>query len=130
MPVIRALAAAGVPVSVDTYRAAVAEAALDAGARSSTTSSGGLADPDDGRGGRAPPACPWILMHWRGHSRDMQALAHYGDVVADVPAELAGRVDAALAAGVDAEQHRARPRPRLRQDRRAQLGAAAPGSTS
>jgi len=48
--------------------------------------------------------CPWVLMHWRGHSADMQSLAGYGDVVADVRAELGERVDAALAAGVAPEQ--------------------------
>ncbi|MDT4960228.1 MAG: dihydropteroate synthase, partial [Pseudonocardiales bacterium] len=49
-------------------------------------------------------ACPWILMHWRGHSASMQQLAHYDDVVSDVRAELSARVDAALAAGVDRDQ--------------------------
>jgi dihydropteroate synthase len=43
----------------------------------------------------------WVLMHWRGHSRDMQALATYDDVVAEVRDELRGRADAAIAAGVD-----------------------------
>ncbi len=50
----------------------------------------------------AAAGVPWVLMHWRGHSRDMQALARYGDVVGDVRAELSRQVDAALAAGVDA----------------------------
>jgi dihydropteroate synthase len=45
---------------------------------------------------------PWILMHWRGHSERMQELAVYDDVVAEVRRELADRVDAAVAAGVDA----------------------------
>lgn len=100
VPVITALAAAGVPISVDTTRAAVAAAALAAGAQVVNDVSGGLADPAmaevvaDGR-------CPWILMHWRGHSRDMQALAHYDDVVGEVRTELVARADAALAAGVD-----------------------------
>jgi dihydropteroate synthase len=48
--------------------------------------------------------CPWILMHWRGHSASMQQLAHYDDVVAEVRCELSARVDAALAAGVDRSQ--------------------------
>ncbi|MFC3992812.1 dihydropteroate synthase, partial [Actinoplanes siamensis] len=42
-----------------------------------------------------------ILMHWRGHSRDMQRLATYQDVVTEVRDELRGRADAAIAAGVD-----------------------------
>jgi dihydropteroate synthase len=101
VPAIRALAAGGVPVSVDTTRAAVAEAALDAGARIVNDVSGGLADPAMAKT-IAAAGVPWVLMHWRGHSRDMQALARYGDVVRDVRTELSRQVDAALAAGVDA----------------------------
>jgi dihydropteroate synthase len=100
VPAIRALAAGGVTVSVDTSRAAVAEAALDAGARIVNDVSGGLADPAMAKV-VAAAGVPWVLMHWRGHSRDMQALARYGDVVKDVAAELTRQVDAALAAGVD-----------------------------
>ncbi len=48
--------------------------------------------------------CPWILMHWRGHSASMQQSATYDDVVTDVRAELLARVDAAVAAGVDPAQ--------------------------
>jgi dihydropteroate synthase len=61
--------------------------------------SGGLADPDMGRV-VADAGCPWILMHWRGHSRRMGELAVYSDVVKDVCDELSERVDAAVAAGV------------------------------
>jgi dihydropteroate synthase len=97
--VIRALADAGVPVSVDTTRARVAEAALDAGALLVNDVSGGLADPDMAKL-VAERGVPWILMHWRGHSKDMTSLANYADVVTDVRDELSDRVDAALAAGV------------------------------
>jgi dihydropteroate synthase len=100
LPVIRELARRGVPVSVDTYRASVAEAALAAGATVVNDVSGGLGDPDMAAVVRAA-GCPWILMHWRGHSATMQQLARYDDVVADVRDELSARVDAALAAGVD-----------------------------
>ncbi|PZV90580.1 dihydropteroate synthase [Micromonospora phaseoli] len=99
VPVIRELAAAGVPVSIDTTRARVARAALDAGAVVVNDVSGGLADPDMARVVRDAD-CPWVLMHWRGHSRRMTELADYGDVVADVRAELGQRVAAALGAGV------------------------------
>lgn len=99
LPVIKTLAAEGVALSVDTTRAAVAGAALEAGAQVVNDVSGGLADPDMARVA-AEAGVPWVLMHWRGHSKDMQALAEYGDVVADVRAELLSRVDAALAAGV------------------------------
>jgi dihydropteroate synthase len=100
-PTIHALARSGVTVSVDTTRAAVAEAALDAGARIVNDVSGGLADPAMAKT-IAAAGVPLVLMHWRAHSRDMQALARYDDVVADVKTELARQVDAALAAGVDA----------------------------
>jgi dihydropteroate synthase len=100
VPVLRALAASGVPCSVDTTRAAVAEAALEAGAVIVNDVSGGLADPT-----MAPAMArcrvPWILMHWRGHSEKMDELASYQDVVAEVRAELVARVDAAVLAGVD-----------------------------
>jgi len=99
LPVIKTLAAEGVALSVDTTRAAVAAAALEAGAHIVNDVSGGLADPDMARV-VAGAGVPWVLMHWRGHSKDMQALAEYDDVVADVRAELLSRVDAALAAGV------------------------------
>ena len=103
VPVIAALTAAGVPTSIDTTRAEVAAAALDAGAALVNDVSGGLADP-----AMAPlvasAGCPYIVMHWRGHSRDMNALARYHDVVAEVAAELAERVEAARAAGVAAER--------------------------
>lgn len=103
LPVIAELAAAGLAVSVDTYRASVAEQALAAGARVVNDVSGGLGDPDMARVVR-DAGCPWVLMHWRGHSARMAELAHYDDVVADVRAELLSRVDEALAAGVDAGQ--------------------------
>ncbi|GLW95564.1 dihydropteroate synthase [Actinokineospora globicatena] len=102
VPVIKELAAAGVRVSVDTTRARVAEAAVAAGAVVINDVSGGLADTDMARVA-AETGVPWILMHWRGHSRDMDALAEYTDVVAEVRAELLARIDAALTAGV-AEQ--------------------------
>lgn len=99
-PVIERLAAAGVPVSVDTYRARVAAAALEAGAVVVNDVSGGLGDPDMVRVVRDAD-CPWLLMHWRGHSATMAELAVYDDVVKDVCTELRARVDAAVGAGVD-----------------------------
>jgi dihydropteroate synthase len=103
IPVIAALAASGVPLSVDTYRASVAAAALEAGAAVVNDVSGGLGDPAMTAVVRAA-GCPWILMHWRGHSDSMQQLAHYDDVVANVRSELCARVEAATAAGVDPAQ--------------------------
>jgi dihydropteroate synthase len=100
LPVVRELARLGVPVSVDTYRAAVAAAALEAGATVVNDVSGGLGDTEMAVVVR-DAGCPWILMHWRGHSQDMQRLAQYDDVVADVRHELVLRVEAAVQAGVD-----------------------------
>lgn len=100
VPVVKTLAAEGIVVSVDTTRAEVAQASIDAGADWINDVSGGLADPAmlgvvaaSGRG--------YISMHWRAHSAHMQALATYDDVVTEVASELKGRRDAALAAGID-----------------------------
>jgi dihydropteroate synthase len=98
-PVIKTLASEGVRLSVDTTRASVAATALEAGALVINDVSGGLADPDMARVA-AESGAPWVLMHWRGHSKDMNALATYEDVVAEVRSELTSRVDAALSAGV------------------------------
>jgi len=103
IPVIEALVANGVRVSIDTYRAVVAERALAVGASVVNDVSGGLGDPDMAAVVRAA-GCPWILMHWRGHSRRMQDLAHYVDVVDDVRRELAERVEAANQAGISADR--------------------------
>jgi dihydropteroate synthase len=100
LPVITELARAGVPVSVDTMRAAVAELALESGARLVNDVSGGLADPHMPRL-VAKAAVPYVVMHWRGHSHDMNSRAIYTDVVAEVRDELGRRVDAVVAEGVD-----------------------------
>ncbi|MGY1615157.1 dihydropteroate synthase [Geodermatophilus sp. SYSU D00691] len=99
LPVIADLAAEGARVSVDTTRAEVAEAALDAGAVLVNDVSGGLADSGMAKL-VADAGVPWVLMHWRGHSRQMYAAAQYGDVVTEVCAELTARVEDVVAAGV------------------------------
>ena len=99
VPVVERLAAAGVAVSIDTTRAAVAEAAVVAGAVLVNDVSGGLADPAMAAV-VAAAGVPWVLTHSRGTSRDMYSAASYGDVVADVTAELLMRVDDAVDAGV------------------------------
>ncbi len=103
VPVIETLAAEGVAVSVDTMRAEVARQALAAGARIVNDVSGGLADPDMASVVVAAEV-PFIAMHWRGHSADMQTRARYDDVVSQVCAELAERRDALLEAGVAPER--------------------------
>jgi dihydropteroate synthase len=100
IPVIEALAASGVPVSVDTMRAEVAEAAVSAGARLVNDVSGGLADEAMSRV-VAKAGVPYVVMHWRGHSHDMESRAVYADVVREVTDELRGRITAIVREGVD-----------------------------
>ena len=100
LPVVGALAAAGVPVSIDTMRASTAVAAVAAGACVVNDVSGGLADAQM-HAAVADLGVPYIAMHWRGHSESMDELAVYGDVVTDVIRELRARADAAMAAGID-----------------------------
>ncbi len=92
-----------VTLSIDTMRADVARAAIDAGARIVNDVSGGLADPDM-VGVVAETGVDYVLMHWRGHSADMQSRAVYTDVVTQVRDELARRVDAVVAGGVAPER--------------------------
>src|SRR5215472_7393430 len=99
-PVVAALAASGVVVSIDTMRARVAERALAAGARLVNDVSGGLSDPDM-TALIAESGVPYVVMHWRGQSVDMDTRALYTDVVAEVAAELTARITALVAAGVD-----------------------------
>jgi len=100
VPVIKELYAAGAVVSVDTMRHEVAAAAIEAGAAIVNDVSGGLADPEILRvAGDA--GVGYVAMHWRAHSHEMQQHASYdGRVVETVLAELSGRVEAALAAGI------------------------------
>lgn len=100
LPVISALSADGIFVSVDTMRAETAQVALAAGARMVNDVSGGLADVRLPRF-VAEAGVPYVVMHWRGHSADMQSKATYGDVLAEVCDELMRRVDAVVGAGVD-----------------------------
>jgi dihydropteroate synthase len=100
LPVLDGLAGrAKVPISIDTYKAAVAEAALDRGASIVNDISGLLYEPALGEV-VARRGAGLVLMHHRGRSADMYRDATYGDVAGDVAAELSARIDAALAAGV------------------------------
>nr|WP_185992572.1 dihydropteroate synthase [Janibacter cremeus] len=103
VPVVAALAQEGVVVSVDTMRTDVARAALEAGGAIINDVSGGLADPQM-PALVAESGAPFVVMHWRGHSHDMQSKAVYDDVVAEVCAELRERVSALREAGATAEQ--------------------------
>ena len=102
-PVVAGLAAAGHEVSIDTSKLAVAEAALDAGATIVNDVTALRGDPEIG------PLCAereavLILMHMQGDPRTMQLDPIYDDVVDDVKAFLAERLEAALAAGVKEER--------------------------
>ena len=105
VPVIRELATDGVVVSVDTMRAEVAAAAIDAGAGIVNDVSGGLADP------RildvvADSDASYVAMHWRAHADRMRDFTDYSPdgVVESVRRELGERLDAVLAAGVPQER--------------------------
>ena len=100
IPVIIELAKHGVKISIDTMRASTAEAAIKAGASIINDVSGGLADPNMLQTA-ARLKVPYIAMHWRGQSKDMNSKAIYSDVVIDVISELQERITAALDAGIE-----------------------------
>lgn len=99
LPVIRQLVERGITVSIDTTRGEVARAALAEGARIVNDVSGG-SDPALLEA-VAAAGVPYICMHTRGTSADMNSLAVYRDVVVEVRDELAARIAAAVAAGID-----------------------------
>jgi dihydropteroate synthase len=99
LPVIRALAQAGVVVSVDSRNATTMAAALDAGARIVNDVSGLAYDPH-AAALVAARGCPVVLMHMRGVPATMQSLTGYGDIAWDITRELAERLAAAEAAGL------------------------------
>ena len=99
IPVITELAKHGTRISIDTMRATTAEAAIKAGASIINDVSGGLADPNMLQTA-ARLKVPYIAMHWRGASKDMNSKAIYEDVVTDVISELQERISAALDAGI------------------------------
>lgn len=102
LPVVRALAAEGAVVSIDTMRASVAGAAIEAGAAMVNDVSAGVAD-GDMAALVAQAGIPFIAMHWRGHSADMQSRAVYDDVVTDVCRELHERVESLQESGIHAD---------------------------
>jgi dihydropteroate synthase len=100
IPVITELAKHGAKISIDTMRASTAEAAINAGASIINDVSGGLADPSMLQTA-ARLKVPYIAMHWRGQSKDMNSKAIYSDVVIDVISDLQERITAALDAGIE-----------------------------
>jgi dihydropteroate synthase len=105
-PVVGGLAGGGgarVPVSIDTSKASVAAAALDAGAEIVNDVTALRADPELAAL-CADRDCGVVLMHMLGTPRTMQDNPTYDDVVDDVKSFLAERVEAAMAAGIDEER--------------------------
>lgn len=103
LPVITELAKHGVKISVDTMRADTAEKAVQAGAAIINDVSGGLSDPAMFATVKKL-GVPYILMHWRGESKDMNSRAIYTDVVTDVISEINSQIDVALDAGINKSQ--------------------------
>lgn len=103
LPVVRQLASDGVRVSVDTMRATVAEQAVHAGAVLVNDVSGGQADPDMIRTVAAAEV-PFVVMHWRGQSIDMNNRAAYGAVVPEVIGELRAALERAVSGGIAPER--------------------------
>ena len=103
LPVIAALAETNVEISIDTMRARTARLAVGAGASIVNDVSGGAADPEM-FATVAELGCRYTIMHWRGHSKDMNSKAIYADVVDDVIAEVTIQLDKALAAGIAREK--------------------------
>ena len=104
LPVLRGLAGRlRVPISIDTYKAAVARRALDAGASLVNDISGLRFEPPLARV-VAESGAALVLMHTRGRPRTMDAEAVYGDVVAEVGAELRTSIAVAEAAGVSIDR--------------------------
>src|SRR4051794_5333714 len=106
VPVVKALVAEAVLVSVDTMRAVVAEQAVAAGAVLVNDVSGGRADPE-----MLPTVARldvgYVLMHWRAHAHEMEQHTDYGrhgDVLSHVLAELGEQLDVAERAGVDLDR--------------------------
>ena len=104
IPVITEIVKDGAIVSIDTTRAEVAKQAIAAGAVYVNDVSGGQADEKMAALIAANPKVQYIVMHWRGESKDMQSKAVYQDVVKEVKDELDERVTDLLKAGVQAEQ--------------------------
>jgi dihydropteroate synthase len=101
VPVVRELVARGIPVSIDTRRARVALAAVEAGAQLVNDVSGGLSDPEMARV-VAETGVLYVVMHWREGGAD--ATPDYRNVVTEVRRELKGRIAHLIVEGVKPEQ--------------------------
>jgi dihydropteroate synthase len=102
LPVIKGLIGEGTILSIDTMRASTAKLAVSSGATIVNDVSGGAADPEMFTT-IAELDCKYVIMHWRGHSKEMNSKAIYNDVVNDVIAEINIQLKKALAAGIKSE---------------------------
>lgn len=103
LPVLAELSKHGVKISIDTMRADTAEKAVQAGAAIINDVSGGLSDPAMFATVKKL-GVPYILMHWRGQSKEMNSRAIYKDVVNDVISEINSQIEAAIDAGINKSQ--------------------------
>jgi dihydropteroate synthase len=104
IPVIEVLAQEGLVISVDTRKAEVMEQAVKAGARMINDVTALRHEPDSlARAARltVTQAVSVVLMHSRGQPSDMQSMTRYDDLIMDVFDDLAARVEACVAAGID-----------------------------
>ncbi len=104
IPVLEQVIPLGTEVSIDTTRSSIAEKAIKLGVKYVNDVSGGLADKEMYKLIAKHPEVQYVIMHWRGHSKTMQELATYKDVVKEVKEELEERVNSAIEAGVDPDQ--------------------------
>jgi len=103
LPVIQGLVGKGVELSIDTMRASTARLAVESGVTIVNDVSGGAADPEMFKT-IAELGCRYVIMHWRGHSKEMNSKAVYGDVVTEVIAEMDVQLKSAIAAGIKSEK--------------------------
>lgn len=104
IPVLEQLTQLSVEISIDTTRSSIAARAISLGVKFVNDVSGGLADPKMYEVIAKNPKVQYVIMHWRAHSKNMQDLAHYKDVVKEVKEELEERISSAIEAGVDPDQ--------------------------
>ena len=104
IPIIVELVALAATVSIDTTRAEIAQQAIASGATIVNDISGGLADPKMAPLIASHPSVQYVVMHWRGESKDMQSRAIYKDVVREVKEELEERISSLISVGVKPEQ--------------------------
>ncbi|MFM1826006.1 MAG: hypothetical protein RLZZ37_641 [Actinomycetota bacterium] len=103
IPIINELKKENIFISIDTMKHEVAQAAIEAGAIMVNDVSGGLAD-EKMHETVAKLEVPYVLMHWRGHSKNMDELAKYNNVTQEVISELNSQINKAIDKGIKKEK--------------------------